>query len=59
MELTRKEKIFRQRKMIQKINEKNNIAIAKNKEIYLAYIMHSKSHNVEIMTNGKADKVIK
>ena len=59
MELTRKEKLFRQRKMIQKINEKNNITIAKEKDIYLAYIMHSKSDNVEIMTNGKADKVIK
>ena len=45
--------------MIQKINEKNNITIAKEKDIYLAYIMHSKSDNVEIMTNHEADKVIK
>ena len=45
--------------MIQKINEKNNITIAKEKDIYLAYIMHSKSDNVEIMTNGKEHKVIK
>ena len=35
MELTRKEKIFGLRKMIQKINEKNNITIAKKKRYIL------------------------